>query len=52
VHAQIDAAVARYAPGYHSVWPVVLRLLNDPNTVTPDQILTEMIVPLEQNLQK
>jgi hypothetical protein len=48
VHAQIVAAVESLAPGYHTAWPVVLRLLTDPNTVSPDQIQTEMIVPLEK----
>jgi hypothetical protein len=48
VHAQIVESVERLAPGYHTAWPVVLRLLTDPNTVAPDQIQTEIIVPLEK----
>lgn len=48
VHARIRDAVARLAPGHRTAWPVVLRLLNDPNLVAPDQILTEIIVPLER----
>lgn len=46
VHAQIQGAVSRYAPGYHTTWPVVLRLLSDPSTVPATQLQTEIIVPL------
>jgi effector-binding domain-containing protein len=55
IHGEIIAALRETSPskeraGAKAGWPVILGLLNDPKTVQPNEVQTELTVPLEDEL--